>query len=245
MMGPRVLTGTLRPRSNAGRRCGRYADESRQTFKKPTRLECMMQDLPRLFKGDEKVGFTTLTGSGMSSERVAALVSAGVFKRDSAATLLETDINFYSPCKNNKVDACAKQRKGVHPSSASSGEADLYTANCRLLVALGVIVHPPRRLTFGQAPEDIWIDDWPHIVISPGYCLTSAHLRQVFPSPEKVKISSGATLVLEGTGKIVIESLKLDGALTIRCPDRDASITVRNSVVANRFVRIFLSSFLR
>ena len=38
----------------------RYADETRTTFKKPTRLECMMQDLPKLLvkelKGAAKVG---------------------------------------------------------------------------------------------------------------------------------------------------------------------------------------------
>lgn len=33
----------------------KYKDESKATFKSPTRLECLMQDLPRLFKPDFKV----------------------------------------------------------------------------------------------------------------------------------------------------------------------------------------------
>lgn len=211
----------------------RYADETRSKFKKPTRLECMMQDLPRLFQHDEKVGFTTLTGSGMRPAVVSRLVEAGIYSRALAAEVLETDINFYSPCKNNKADGAAKQKKGVHPSSACTGEADLYAANCRQLLSIGVTVHPPTKVTFGRSPEDIWIQDWPHVVLAPAQCLSTAHVSAVFPTPDKVEISPGATLVLEGAGKIVIESLKLTGALTIRCQDRDASITIRNAVVNN------------
>lgn len=41
----------------------KYKDETRTEFKKPTRLECMMQDIPKLFQkemgSDAKIGFTT------------------------------------------------------------------------------------------------------------------------------------------------------------------------------------------
>jgi UDP-sugar pyrophosphorylase len=37
----------------------KYADESRTTFKMPTRLECMMQDYPKLLSNKGAVGFTT------------------------------------------------------------------------------------------------------------------------------------------------------------------------------------------
>ena len=36
----------------------KYADESRTKFKTPTRLECLMQDVPKLIKHGEKVGYT-------------------------------------------------------------------------------------------------------------------------------------------------------------------------------------------
>ncbi len=36
----------------------KYKDETRTTFKKPTRLECMMQDFPRNLGPDDPVGFT-------------------------------------------------------------------------------------------------------------------------------------------------------------------------------------------
>lgn len=41
----------------------KYKDETRTDFKKPTRLECMMQDIPKLFQKEMKdtanIGFTT------------------------------------------------------------------------------------------------------------------------------------------------------------------------------------------
>ena len=36
----------------------KYADESRTKFKSPTRLECLMQDVPKLIKNGETVGYT-------------------------------------------------------------------------------------------------------------------------------------------------------------------------------------------
>lgn len=38
----------------------KWADASKSTFKSPTRLECMMQDFPRLCEASDKVGFTQL-----------------------------------------------------------------------------------------------------------------------------------------------------------------------------------------
>ena len=36
----------------------KYKDESRTEFKSPTRLECLMKDIPKLLKNGEKVGYT-------------------------------------------------------------------------------------------------------------------------------------------------------------------------------------------
>ena len=43
----------------------KYADESKTTFKKPTRLECMMQDFPIVLNSEEsqKVGFTSISAN--------------------------------------------------------------------------------------------------------------------------------------------------------------------------------------
>ena len=53
----------------------KYADESRASFKAPARLECMMQDFPKLLGGDAKIGYAQFEES------------------------------YYSPVKNNPADA--------------------------------------------------------------------------------------------------------------------------------------------
>lgn len=64
----------------------KYKDESKDVFKSATRLECMMQDFPKLLDKDSKVGFTCY------------------------------DRWFcFSAVKNNIVDAAAKFKQGNHP----------------------------------------------------------------------------------------------------------------------------------
>eukprot|EP00756_Hemistasia_phaeocysticola_P004643 Hpha_TRINITY_DN12931_c0_g2::TRINITY_DN12931_c0_g2_i1::g.164264::m.164264/K12447/USP; UDP-sugar pyrophosphorylase len=86
----------------------KYKDAEKTSFKKPTRLECMMQDYPRLLGPECKVGFTT-------------------FDRWFS----------FSPVKNNVADAKDKVKDGV-PACASSGEADVYFMQCERLRAAGV-----------------------------------------------------------------------------------------------------------
>ena len=87
----------------------KYADEDKNTFKKPTRLETMMQDLPKLFGPDQAVGVT-------------------IFDRRWS----------FSANKNNIIDAAAKAATGGPPESGASAEADFYFAGCQRLQAAGV-----------------------------------------------------------------------------------------------------------
>ena len=89
----------------------KYADKEKQVFKKPTRLECMMQDYPKTLGKDAKVGFTT------------------------APTWL-----CYSPCKNNAIEAAVLISSGVPAGSASITEADQYFYAGELLRQLGASV---------------------------------------------------------------------------------------------------------
>lgn len=95
----------------------KFADATRTTFKKPARLETMMQDLPKLFADGEKVGVT-------------------VFQREWC----------FSACKNNLVDAADKVAKNGPPESASSAENDFYLAGRERLRAAGAeVVDGPVR----------------------------------------------------------------------------------------------------
>lgn len=87
----------------------KYADEARNKFKAPTRLECMMQDYPRLLSSKGAVGFTTY----------------------------ETWYSF-SPVKNNIKDAAALFAKKMPPYGGSSGEYDFYNWTNEVLQKIGV-----------------------------------------------------------------------------------------------------------
>ncbi len=99
----------------------KYADAEKTIFKKPTRLECMMQDFPTVLQGDEteKVGFTSL-----------------------ASELC------FSPVKNATADGVALQAKGTHPGVAASGEADQSGAVARILRSIGCEVEEGSKVTF-------------------------------------------------------------------------------------------------
>ena len=89
----------------------KYSDGTKTSFKKPTRLECMMQDYPKLLGPESKVGFT--------------LAPAWVC---------------YSPCKNNPTDAAASAAAGVPAGSAYQAESDMYAVYAHILRKLGATV---------------------------------------------------------------------------------------------------------
>eukprot|EP00985_Skeletonema_marinoi_P021134 scaffold12828_cov175-Skeletonema_marinoi.AAC.3 len=99
----------------------KYADAEKTIFKKPTRLECMMQDFPTVLQGaeTEKVGFTSL-----------------------ASELC------FSPVKNATADGVALQAKGTHPGVAASGEADQSSSVARILRSIGCQVEEGSKVTF-------------------------------------------------------------------------------------------------
>jgi UDP-sugar pyrophosphorylase len=86
----------------------KYADAQRSHFKKPTRLETMMQDLPKLFERQERVG-------------------VAIFDRTWS----------FSANKNSVADAAVKQRGGGPAESAATAEADFYAAGRARLRAAG------------------------------------------------------------------------------------------------------------
>lgn len=99
----------------------KYSDDSRTTFRKPTRLETMMQDLPRLFNGGEKVGVT-------------------IFDREWC----------FSANKNNLEDARKKYEQGGPPESAATAESDFYKAGrTKLLLAGAEIEETEQELMLG------------------------------------------------------------------------------------------------
>jgi len=87
----------------------KYADEAKMKFNDPTRLECMMQDYPKLLDPSVPVGFSE-------------------FERWTS----------FSAVKNNIKDAVGKQKQTGAAESGASGEFDIYRCNRKLLAAAGV-----------------------------------------------------------------------------------------------------------
>jgi len=99
----------------------KFANASRTKFKKPARLETLMQDLPKSFVSSEKVGVT-------------------IFDR----------VWCFSACKNNLVDAAAKVVKNGPAESASSAENDFYLAGRMKLRAAGMeVIDAPQKTLCG------------------------------------------------------------------------------------------------
>lgn len=99
----------------------KYADASKTKFKKPTRLECMMQDFPSVMNAKEgkRVGFTSISAAYC-----------------------------FSPVKNATADGVALQEKGTHPGTAATGEADQYAAQRKIMNLIGCNVETAKEKVF-------------------------------------------------------------------------------------------------
>ena len=112
-----------------------------RTFKKPARLECMMQDYPQLLQGGS-VGFVTLSRKAVRE---------------------------YAPVKNSPESAIDKVKQGLDAHCASSGEADFYTLHgdflrCGRDVVIGGEDSPVLY-------RGLSVEMPPRIVLSPSFAL--------------------------------------------------------------------------
>lgn len=82
----------------------KYVDSTKTAFKSPTRLECMMQDIPLLFDSDSKVGCVQM-------QRWAT----------------------FSACKNSLSEGKVKYKAGLSIDTASITEGDFYAAASQYL----------------------------------------------------------------------------------------------------------------
>jgi UDP-sugar pyrophosphorylase len=165
----------------------KYADEARTKFKAPTRLECLMQDVPKLIKHGEKVGYT-------------------YFDRWFC----------FSACKNNLRDACEKLRKNETGESAFTVERDIFSCNERLIKdILGKLelekTEPENELIIGGYK----VKFGPKIIIYPSFAPTLTELRDKLSlMRQKIKMTNNSTLILKND-IIINEGIDLDGYLEV------------------------------
>ncbi|KAK9828897.1 hypothetical protein WJX72_002655 [[Myrmecia] bisecta] len=177
----------------------KYADASKTQFKSSTRLECMMQDFPKELPSSARVGFTVIN-------QVWAA---------------------YSPVKNSPADARAKAAEGNPSHSATTGELDIYEANCRSLQMIGTTVEGPEPRTF----NGLDVQFWPRVVWSPAFAATFADLKAKVNGPG-VRVGSNASLVIQGR-QVEVAKLDVEGALVIKAGP-DAIVKVDGLEVRNK-----------
>ena len=160
----------------------KYTDETRTKFKSPTRLECLMQDLPKLLKNGENVGFT-------SFERWFC----------------------FSACKNNLKDACNKLKKNQSPESAFSIEQDIFIYNKKILEIIGKLEIAQTEKENELNIEECKIKFGPKIIIYPEFAPTVTELRdKLLKMKKKIKMTNNSTLILKKDVNIE-EGINLDG----------------------------------
>eukprot|EP01065_Artemidia_motanka_P037777 TRINITY_DN4666_c0_g1_i1.p1 TRINITY_DN4666_c0_g1~~TRINITY_DN4666_c0_g1_i1.p1 ORF type:complete len:786 (+),score=257.04 TRINITY_DN4666_c0_g1_i1:60-2360(+) len=151
----------------------KYKDAAKTEFKKPTRLECMMQDYPHVLGPDAKVGFTT-------------------FDRWFG----------FSPVKNNVADAVAKAADGLDPNCASSGEADVYHMQAERLRAVGGKL-PPAEAATKQEFIGVPVPLLPRVCADPSFAPTHAVLAtrigEVQLAEESTLVVSGEVVLKQLT----------------------------------------------
>ena len=162
----------------------KYKDDNKTVFKKPTRLECMMQDFPTVLEGKDtkKVGFTSI-----------------------AADMC------FSPVKNSTEDGVKIQEKGTHPGTAATGEADQYGAYRIMMRSIGCQVEDASKETFASitvtpGPSVVLK---PSFVLCPSeYKSKFPTPEKVKISPKSTLIVRGAGVVIESLdldGTLVVD----------------------------------------
>ena len=165
----------------------KYVDDSRVKFKSPTRLECLMQDVPKLIKNGETVGYT-------------------YFDRWFC----------FSACKNNLKDAIEKLKKNETGESAFTVERDIFKTNERIMSEicgkLEVIkTEPENEITIGG----LTVKFGPKIIIYPSYAPTISELKlKLSKMKQGIKMTNNSILILKNDINIE-EGIDLDGYLIV------------------------------
>lgn len=165
----------------------KYVDDTRQKFKVPTRLETLMQDVPKLIKNNGTEGYT-------------------YFHRWFC----------FSACKNNLHDACERLKKDESPEGAFSVEKEIFQYNERMMKEvigkLEIInTEPPNELII----DDCKVTFGPKIIIYPSFAATATELRDKLKlMKKKIRMTNNSTLIIKND-IIINEGIDLDGYLIV------------------------------
>jgi UDP-sugar pyrophosphorylase len=182
----------------------KYKDSTRTAFKKPTRLECMMQDIPKLFQKE------------MGSE-----VNIGFTMFDRWFT--------FSPAKNSLESGIDAVKAGSNaPGTMSSAESDAYIQNQKKLRFAGMdlpVSEEKDLVVIGGIP----VTAGPRVIICPSFATTQDDIKNKIKGG---KMTQRSTLVLDGMD-VTVKDLQLDGALVLRASP-GCHVEVEGLIVQNK-----------
>ena len=187
----------------------KYVDDTRSKFKAPTRLETLMQDVPKLIKNNGTEGYT-------------------YFNRWFC----------FSACKNNLHDACERLKKGESAECAFSVEREIFLYNEKIMKEvigkLEIINNePPNELIIG----DCKVTFGPKIIIYPSFAATVTELRDKLKHMKKnIKMTNNSTLILKND-VMIDEGIDLDGYLIVDKDLKDYVICKNKNNVIYRLLK--------
>ena len=190
----------------------KYKDHTRTAFTKPTRLECMMQDIPKLFQ----------------KELGAARANIGFTQFDRWLT--------FSPAKNALAAGQAAVQSGsTAPGTMSSAESDLYVQHQRKLRYVGVQIENNSSADAGDDERTVVagipVTPGPRIMLGPAFGIMQQDYTDKIVNGKAVRISQRSALVVDGH-HVTIKALDLDGALVVQAGP-NSHVTVDGLVVRN------------
>jgi len=196
----------------------KYADAERRCFRRPARLECMMQDIAWLMQPRARADGAA---SGGRSDNGCEGGRLGV-----GFTSVPPEWGYF-PSKNDRLTAAQLSAKGIPPYSAATAEFALYNAHASALRALGAEVAPPQPRSF----HGVSVPLGPAVIFSPCFAPCMSALARKLGSPQRLSVSRKSALLVTGR-HIRIDELRLDGSLEISVAD-GASLHIRSLVVQN------------
>lgn len=114
----------------------KYTDTSKTTFKKPARLECMMQDYPKVLPAEEKVGFTAVEAWIAFSPCKNATADAASKKPPACALSAEADQYYH--CAQMLRDVGCKVARGDTPETWDGISSDILSPSIVLAPSFSV-----------------------------------------------------------------------------------------------------------
>ncbi|OII74059.1 uncharacterized protein cubi_02861 [Cryptosporidium ubiquitum] len=201
----------------------KYLDSTKTAFKSPTRLECMMQDIPLLFESEYKVGcvqmqrWATFSACKNSLAEGRAKYSAGV----SIDTASVTEGDFYAAA--SQYLRLASKEKGVvcrieeSEKDPVTGKEDKHSlikhemiAGIPVRVGAMVVLHPSFAFKYSDLLQRIL--EGPINITSKSY----VHIEGDVVINGKFFVDGSVRIVAKNGSRIVIKSLVVNNSGTIR-----------------------------